>query len=84
MLIQTLGHITLSVGVAVYPHLGDTGETLISVADKALCAAKHGGRDRVEVAANAVNSGAENASDFADNPWGEDEIVWAETEKKSA
>lgn len=81
---KTLGYITLSIGIALYPHHGDTGEALISVADKALYVAKHAGRDRVEVAAYAANLAAESTSGFADNPWGEEEIGWEETEKKTA
>jgi len=46
---QHLGVITLSIGVAVYPEHGITGEELIQAADTALYAAKKGGRDRVSI-----------------------------------
>jgi two-component system, cell cycle response regulator len=39
--------ITTSVGVATLPLHGKTPADLIAAADKALYAAKHGGRDRV-------------------------------------
>lgn len=47
---QAIGAITLSLGVASLPEHGTSGETLIAAADRALYAAKHAGRDRVEVA----------------------------------
>lgn len=47
---QSLGGITISLGVAVYPQHGDEPETLLRAADKALYQAKHGGRDRVVAA----------------------------------
>jgi two-component system, cell cycle response regulator len=41
-------HMTLSAGVATYPHdLVDSLETLVKLADQALYAAKAGGRDRI-------------------------------------
>jgi two-component system, cell cycle response regulator len=41
-------HMTLSAGVATYPHdLVDSLETLVKLADQALYAAKTGGRDRI-------------------------------------
>lgn len=40
--------LTISIGVTVY-HPGDTPETLIARADRALYRAKQGGRDRLEV-----------------------------------
>jgi diguanylate cyclase (GGDEF)-like protein len=42
--------ITASLGVAVMPIDGSEGETLLRRADRALYAAKHGGRNRVEAA----------------------------------
>jgi diguanylate cyclase (GGDEF)-like protein/PAS domain S-box-containing protein len=47
---QSLGVITVSLGVAVYPEFGATAEALIRAADLALYRAKAGGRDRVEAA----------------------------------
>ena len=44
-----LGVVTVSIGVAVYPDDGDTVETLLHAADRALYSAKQAGRDRVEV-----------------------------------
>jgi diguanylate cyclase (GGDEF)-like protein len=44
------GTVTLSFGVAEFPVHGDTGETLIAIADAALYQAKREGRDRVVVA----------------------------------
>ena len=49
---QAIGAVTLSLGVASLPEHGTSGETLVASADRALYAAKHGGRDRVEVARN--------------------------------
>ncbi len=48
---RPLGPLTLSLGVAVFPDHGLTGEALIRVADRALYRAKELGRDRVEIAA---------------------------------
>lgn len=47
---QSLGNITVSIGVACFPAHGETQEELISKADAALYAAKHGGRDRALLA----------------------------------
>ncbi len=47
---QSLGVVTLSAGVAVFPLHGMTAEALIYAADQALYQAKANGRDRVEVA----------------------------------
>jgi diguanylate cyclase (GGDEF)-like protein len=44
---QTLGKVTASFGVAVFPMDGDTRESLLHAADQALYAAKAAGRDRV-------------------------------------
>jgi diguanylate cyclase (GGDEF)-like protein len=46
----SLGPVTISIGVAVYPTHGRTPDLLRQAADKALYAAKHAGRDRVVVA----------------------------------
>jgi diguanylate cyclase (GGDEF)-like protein len=47
---QPLGHITISLGVAVFPGHGSTAETLLRSADAALYRAKASGRDRVMMA----------------------------------
>lgn len=47
---KTIGPVTVSVGVAVYPDHGVTAEDLLSAAKQALTQAKSGGRDRVVVA----------------------------------
>ncbi|MBD1904339.1 diguanylate cyclase [Funiculus sociatus GB2-A5] len=47
---QSLGSITLSIGVAIFPTHGLTGSAVIRAADAALYHAKHQGRDRVLVA----------------------------------
>jgi diguanylate cyclase (GGDEF)-like protein len=44
---QSLGAITVSVGVAVYPDHAATADSLNAIADAALYEAKRGGRDRV-------------------------------------
>jgi len=49
---QSLGNITLSLGVACFPQHGDSGKDVIHVADSALYQAKRQGRDRVVAAAN--------------------------------
>ncbi|MFC3686927.1 diguanylate cyclase [Aquipuribacter hungaricus] len=46
----TLRQITASMGVAGFPHHGDTATAVMGAADAALYRAKTGGRDRVEVA----------------------------------
>ncbi len=46
---QVLGAVTLSVGVAMYPEHGSTGEFVIRAADQALYRAKQAGRDRVSL-----------------------------------
>ncbi len=45
-----LGPVTLSVGVAVFPEHGTTGEDLVRAADAALYQSKAAGRDRVTIA----------------------------------
>ena len=46
---QTLGRITLSVGIAGYPGSGNDAEELLRKADEALYRAKTEGRDRIVV-----------------------------------
>jgi diguanylate cyclase (GGDEF)-like protein/PAS domain S-box-containing protein len=46
---RTLGTITTSLGVAVFPDHGTTGETVMRAADAALYQAKERGRDQVAV-----------------------------------
>lgn len=51
----SLGTVTTSIGIALYPNHADNMEDTIKVADEALYLAKQNGRDRVEVArANTV------------------------------
>lgn len=45
-----IGPVTVSIGIASYPQHGDSPEQLLRRADRALYAAKDGGRDRVCVA----------------------------------
>ncbi len=47
---QSLGQITVSIGVAALPEHGTTSKELIAAADAALYRAKRDGRDRVETA----------------------------------
>jgi len=47
---RDLGRITLSIGLAVYPEHGLSGEALIAAADQALYDAKADGRDKVVLA----------------------------------
>ncbi len=42
---------TISIGIATFPEHGQTQSALIEAADKALYAAKHNGRNRVEISA---------------------------------
>jgi two-component system cell cycle response regulator len=50
--LPTSPSVTVSVGVAVYPHHGTTTANLLRAADAALYEAKRAGRDTVRVAAN--------------------------------
>ena len=50
---QVLGAVTISIGVALYPDHGATGELVIRAADQALYRAKGDGRDCVRVAESA-------------------------------
>lgn len=47
---QPAGKVTISIGVAAFPHHSDNGDELINSADEALYEAKRGGRNRVCVA----------------------------------
>jgi len=57
---QSLGMITVSVGVAALPEHGTSPSALIEAADTALYCAKRGGRDRVAVAESAVTSNGQS------------------------
>lgn len=54
---EALREVNISIGVAVYPHTGNTLEEMLRAADRALYAAKHHGRNQTilanEVLANA-------------------------------
>ena len=45
-----MGVITISVGISIYPELGETPAELMKKADQALYQAKENGRDRVVIA----------------------------------
>lgn len=47
---EALREVTISIGVAVYPHNSDSADQLLSLADRALYEAKHLGRNRVILA----------------------------------
>ena len=47
---QALGPLTLSIGVATFPHHGESAELVLEAADAALYQAKKEGRARVAVA----------------------------------
>ncbi len=46
---RTIGPVTVSIGVAIYPDHAEDAESLLRVADDALYQAKHGGRDRIAI-----------------------------------
>jgi diguanylate cyclase (GGDEF)-like protein len=46
---QTIGRITISLGVATYPHHADSAKALVDTADKALLRAKRAGKNRLSV-----------------------------------
>lgn len=54
---RSLGHITVSLGVASIPQHANTADDLLQRADTALYQAKHNGRNRVEVASAAAAAG---------------------------
>jgi diguanylate cyclase (GGDEF)-like protein len=54
---QQLGPVTISLGVAIYPDHGPTGDAVLRAADAALYQAKARGRDRV-----AINPGGAGGS----------------------
>ncbi len=47
---RSLGRVTVSAGVSVFPTHASTTEDLLRIADRALYRAKAAGRDRVEFA----------------------------------
>ena len=49
---RSLGHLTVSIGLAAFPGGGNDAEAMLRAADTALYAAKHAGRDRVAVASS--------------------------------
>jgi diguanylate cyclase (GGDEF)-like protein/PAS domain S-box-containing protein len=60
---QTIENVTVSTGIAYYPVHGQTNQSLLQAADRALYRAKETGRDRIVVA--------------ADEPGGEGEPDWS-------
>jgi len=46
---QAIGQITISLGVATYPHHADSAKTLVGAADRALLRAKRAGKNRLSV-----------------------------------
>ena len=59
---QSLGVVTVSVGVASYPEHGSSGTDLLRAADSALYLAKEGGRDRVVVSSSRPESESEKTA----------------------
>jgi diguanylate cyclase (GGDEF)-like protein len=53
-----LRRLTASIGIAVYPDDGHVLDQLLAAADRAMYAAKHGGRDQVARAPSAAEPGA--------------------------
>jgi diguanylate cyclase (GGDEF)-like protein len=53
---RSLGSITISAGIAMFPEHGTTGEMLLDAADRALYRAKAAGRDRVAEADAVVTA----------------------------
>ena len=54
---QSLGGITISLGVAAYPQHGEDPEAILGVADKAFYQAKQAGRDQVAAAERSMAPG---------------------------
>lgn len=52
---KPLGKVTISAGVASFPHHGSSAEQVIAAADAALYQAKADGRDRISVAQQLMN-----------------------------
>jgi diguanylate cyclase (GGDEF)-like protein len=50
---QHIGHVTISVGIAVHPDHGETGSQAMEAADTALYRAKQSGRNRTMIASAA-------------------------------
>ena len=59
---QSMGAITLSMGIASFPTQANNAETLVKAADDALYRAKKEGRDRIVAAEGEVGSSATSAS----------------------
>ena len=53
---STLGAVTVSIGVAVFPVHGMAWQTVLKCADQALYAAKHAGRNRVVIATQEITA----------------------------
>lgn len=49
---QTIGRITISLGVATYPHHAHSAKALVDAADKAMLQAKRAGKNRIAVLRN--------------------------------
>lgn len=52
---RSLGPITVSIGIAVFPHSGTTSELIVKAADDALYQAKANGRDQVVVCSSSAS-----------------------------
>ena len=59
---QSLGRVTASLGVALYPTAGRTPAELIAAADQMLYSAKNAGRNRIEVFAENASAEPEGAA----------------------
>lgn len=60
---RTINNVTTSIGIASYPHHGETPKDLIKSADQALYKAKETGRDKAEVAKDIVPRGKSQQND---------------------